>query len=258
MRAVAALLRQFGTAASSGSPPNAPTIAAVDNGDGTATVAVSGSSAGSTNQLVYSYNHAAFTNGDSRTGDGDIDVDVSNGLYIFVITSTLDGEVAVADPALLFVAGRSDAVTVSVANALVSQLADGAFSQSFVPRLVFDNELELKNAGTLHVDVIMADVNADVESQTGVVYTVPIDVVVRQRFARNNDGDVPAADVNNLILLVEEVFEGLALARLSGHPAAAYSEVEIRALFVPKHLRELGQFTGIIRLTYEADKGLQQ
>lgn len=79
--------------------PAAPTITVTDNEDGTATVAVSGSDAGTTNTAYFAPARGGdWTSGGSRTGDGDIAVtptylDNSGGIFHWRLESS-DGTVA--------------------------------------------------------------------------------------------------------------------------------------------------------------------
>lgn len=84
------LLRSIGgAAAAAGSVPSAPDITAlVDNGDGTVTATIDGDVA-VTNYLYYGRPGQALTQGQSRSGDGDITQTISTTelAYVFVAIS---------------------------------------------------------------------------------------------------------------------------------------------------------------------------
>ncbi|MCG8583090.1 MAG: hypothetical protein MI757_00055 [Pirellulales bacterium] len=79
--------------------PTAPTLAIADNADGTgATATVSGSDAGSTNEVFVGTwgddtgSVGNFVSGGSRSGDGTVSLSLSNGYHWAYIASTLAGD----------------------------------------------------------------------------------------------------------------------------------------------------------------------
>lgn len=80
-----------------------PEISVTDNEDGTATVTVSGSSAGSTNLLRsqkvdLQQKLNTWTDQTSRVGDGTIAVTLDAGFYYFYVESTLSGDTKASTP----------------------------------------------------------------------------------------------------------------------------------------------------------------
>lgn len=98
---VGVLMPQFGysTGGGGGSDPAIPTLACVDNGNGTATVTVSGSTAGSTNN-IYTQRGFPGVNTQSlagiRTGDGAVTFNLGPGIYYVVCNSVLSGFTSVS------------------------------------------------------------------------------------------------------------------------------------------------------------------
>jgi hypothetical protein len=102
--------------------PAQPTITVVDDEDGSATVTVSGSDAGSDNEVFWSRyggnweESTAWTSGGTRSGDGDIPVTLgTSGVYLFHVVSTAGGA-AVSLPVFRYVSNGSS----NPASALLS------------------------------------------------------------------------------------------------------------------------------------------
>lgn len=84
--------------------PATPTLTVTNNANGTATVAISGSTAGATNSVLVVAvdsqwgDNIAWQTAGSRTGDGSVTVSLAKGVYFFTVSSTLSGQTAVAVP----------------------------------------------------------------------------------------------------------------------------------------------------------------
>ena len=163
-----------------------------------------------------------------------------------------------------------EAVIVEVAQALVVELTGAGLSQSFTPELSYaDWSYELPDLGTLHVDIVPADTLADIDVEAAGEFAVTVDVLIRQRFAiadqESSTGRIATADINALMLLVEEVWRklrpdpGASTGRLTtpGGLSAVWDPDPRRTRFVQhfvrQHLRQLGQFTGWLRFGYLVD-----
>ncbi len=146
-----------------------------------------------------------------------------------------------------------------IADALVSGLNDASLSQSFTAAVGFSVRLQLEDAETLHVDVVPVKASAERHDRGAIAWGTPIDIGVRYRFpvdSRNSTtGAITAAAVETYRYLLQQIVEWVyANPRLSDYTTAVLSEdAEIRADVIPKHLEELGQFTGIARVTYHSE-----
>lgn len=91
----------FGSPPASGGAINTPAITVTNNGDGTATVAISNSTGGTTNTVYYvpidnQWGDAlTWTNGGNRTGNGNVTVTTGRGVFWFYVAST-DGSNSMA------------------------------------------------------------------------------------------------------------------------------------------------------------------
>ena len=156
------------------------------------------------------------------------------------------------------------AIEVSIANAVVVDLATANLSQSFTPvrsyadwvqPLEHDDTLKER---TLYVDVVPVATGLEIEaaSQATLAYTCPIDIAVRYKFGQdtmNNDtGRIELAEIDKLMLLVQEIHEHFTLERMQSFDAASWSGTKRLVAPHKPHLREFRQFTGIVRVTFNA------
>lgn len=157
------------------------------------------------------------------------------------------------------------AIAVSVADELVAMLvtASTAFAGGAIApeRSYADWELELPDASDLRVDVVpvTTEQKAELASRGKMGFDVPVDVAVRQRFGQDKQdaqGRVAIAEVDPLMLLVEEIFTAFAAQRMTNFQAAAWQETRILAAPIREHLHKHKQFTGIVRLIFRAHKDL--
>ena len=143
----------------------------------------------------------------------------------------------------------------------VKDLLDGAsLSKSFTSRLVYDTELQLEDLDTLHVDLVAAGLSVAPESRASLEYNALIDIAVRYRFGvleHGTDGSIDVEEIAPYLALLEEIGEYLADPDNRRPPFmadAAWIGNEIRSPWVPEHLRNNRQYTGIMRATYALEK----
>src|SRR5690349_16354600 len=105
-----------------------------------------------------------------------------------------------------------DSEAVAIAKEVTAEILAATLSQTFtLERSYADWALELKNATDLRVDVCLVTTKQEVDAGTRggrLLYTVPIDVAVRQKFGAelqdDDTGRIPVATVDALMLLVQE------------------------------------------------------
>lgn len=160
------------------------------------------------------------------------------------------------------------AVLVEIAEAVNSELATafaastlGAGYSAIVPKRSYaDWDDELKDMGTLHVDVVpVAYDDSSLNTHASIGYVNSVDIGIRKRFGTANQqssGELIVADVDALVLLVEQVSEFFTPRRLTAYDSASWRETKIRATYVREHLRQCRQFTGVIRVSFDATKDL--
>lgn len=158
-------------------------------------------------------------------------------------------------------------VQVKLADAIAAQInaADAAdFTISPNPTAVrswaeWDEKLE--NLNTLYVDVVPAGISSELNDRGELVYTLETDIGVRKRFGQTDQasatGRINASALDELALLTEELHEFFAADRPTTEQQAVWTEVEYRAPYVRKHLRELRQWTSIVRVTHDWTKPIR-
>lgn len=145
-----------------------------------------------------------------------------------------------------------------VSKALRDELAMGEFSQDFEPGEVFDATLELEDLDTLHVDVVPVGSDPDWEARGVMAWDNVLQIAIRKRFGQDDldeaTGKVRNRHMHELLYLEEEIIKFLVNTAdtLRGYAAAEMSvkpEVEVKWSQIT--LRESGQFTSVIRVTYK-------
>ena len=143
----------------------------------------------------------------------------------------------------------------------VKSLLDGAsLSKTLDVRLAYDTELVLEDLDTLHVDLVAAGLSTTPESRSSLEYNALIDIAVRYRFGvleHDTDGSIDVEEIAAYLQLLEEIGEQLAdpgNRQLATTTPATWLGNEIRAPWLPDHLRNNRQYTGILRATYYAAK----
>lgn len=149
-----------------------------------------------------------------------------------------------------------------VAQALCDEMAKATFTLEFVPALNYDAQLELEDADTLHVDIVPVKHEPAREDRGAITWTHSIDIGIRLRFGTEHQdtttGKIKTEHVNSLLYLEQEIIAWLfSQTRLTvdpGSPPPVMAEAPVvRVAWVPKHMHEWNQFTGIIRVAYDTE-----
>jgi hypothetical protein len=160
----------------------------------------------------------------------------------------------------------NEAVDVSVAKAVVSQLAAATLSRTITPVRSWADwvqPLELDDKSIedqLYVDVVPVATALETEtsSRATLAYTCPVDIAVRRRFSTKfQDRDtlrINVREVDALMYLVQEIHEEFTLARMQDFEAGAWMETKRLVAPLKSHLRDMRQFTGIVRVTFRVDR----
>lgn len=154
------------------------------------------------------------------------------------------------------------AVPVSIATAVTAALAAAALSQTpaTVERSYGDWEfdLALAEASGLRIDVMCNEQKTSLGSRRTFEHGIPVLICVRQKLGResqnDDDGRIDNSAVDALMYLVEEIAELFAMTRLEDVPSAVWQESKVLQAPVPAHLAVHRQFTGMIQVTFKADK----
>lgn len=132
---VANPLRSLGHTVAGGGSVAAPTITVVNNDDGTATVTISGSTAGTTNTAWFAQIDGDFgssltwSNGGSRTSDGTIVVTPGvNGVFWFYVHSTAGTDTEVSNPVYQAVSSGVESVWNQILDAIQARIRSMSLS----------------------------------------------------------------------------------------------------------------------------------
>ena len=138
---------------------------------------------------------------------------------------------------------------VDIADAVVTELNAGTFSQEFTAARLYRPEFDLKDMATLHVTVVPKGVETVTVSRSVVQYDITVDVAVQKKLeSESND------EIDPLMNLVEEIATFFRLRRLAECPNASWLRTENEPVYSPGHLEELRQFTSVLTLTFRVVK----
>ena len=122
--------------------------------------------------------------------------------------------------------------------------------------------MALRDEDKLRVDVVghMTEQTAELAARGGKVGLVnPVDIAVRKKFGPDKQcddtGDVAIAAIDELILLVQQLYLMFMPIRLTDFPHSVWDGENggTKILVAPdrRHLRDLRQFTGLIRVYFK-------
>ncbi len=141
------------------------------------------------------------------------------------------------------------ALVTDIADAVVAELAGGAFSQSFTPQRRVLPEYELADLKDLRVTVVPAAVEISGASRALSQHDVRIDVGIQKKLGKNLD-----TEVASLCGLVDEITEFLKRRPLQAAPWAAWVRTANEPVYAADHLAEQRAFTSVLTLTYRVMK----
>ncbi|MCR4411348.1 MAG: hypothetical protein NUV77_02855 [Thermoguttaceae bacterium] len=137
------------------------------------------------------------------------------------------------------------ATIIDVANAVVTQLNSGAFSQLFTAQRLYRPQFDLSEMKTLHVTVVPKALAINSLSRGSDSHEYQIDVAVQKKFETES-----SEELDPLVGLVEEIADHFRTPRLASLPSALCVKVENKPIYAQEHFDEMRQFTSIITLTF--------
>lgn len=143
----------------------------------------------------------------------------------------------------------TDALTVQLAKAVLSDLETAAYAQPIGARRGYDPEIGLEELQALEktdVLVIASGIDTDIEDRQDLDDTLRIDLGVRKKLAT---GDL--AELDGLVALVEEIQRDHLGSSPAAYRDAVCTEAKITPLYSQKHLHDHRVFFSVIQLTYE-------
>lgn len=149
-------------------------------------------------------------------------------------------------------------------DAVTGVLNTGTYSPKFSAATSFaqwQGKHEVAESDGLRVDVVpVSKLEAELETKKTIAWQPRTDIVVRKKFKESDLSEADGLPKNEVIAelvgLVESIFASLVAKRVGAGSAAAWIKEEILAAYMPSHLRERRQFTGVIRVTHGLCTGL--
>ncbi len=141
------------------------------------------------------------------------------------------------------------ALVTDISDAVVTELAGGAFSQSFTPQRRVLPEHELADLKSLSVTVVPRGVEITGSSRTMSQHDVQIDIGIQKKIGKATD-----TEVATLLGLVDEIVDFLKRRTLQAAPWAAWIRTANEPVYAPDHLAEKRLFTSVLTLTYRVLK----
>ena len=135
---------------------------------------------------------------------------------------------------------------IQIADAVVTCLEGGAFSQSFTPVRRYRPVFKLEELATLRVSVVPKEFEDEQETRDSSREELVVDVGVQKKLADHTD----VAEIDALMALVQEIIERLKAVPLEGVPAVR-TKIANKPAFVPDHLDENHVFTSVVTVTYQ-------
>jgi len=141
------------------------------------------------------------------------------------------------------------ALVTDIADAVVTELSGGAFSQPFTPQRRVLPEYELADLKDLRVTVVPAAVEISGASRTLSQHDVRIDVGIQKKLGKSID-----TEVAQLCGLVDEIAEFLKRRPLQAAPYAAWVKTVNEPIYASDHLAEQRTFTSVLTVVYRVMK----
>lgn len=170
----------------------------------------------------------------------------------------------------------SDAISVQIAKGCRDHIAGADFaSGAIVERSYAEWDMnlagsqeawELKDADKLHIDVVAHTTEQEhqLSARGRLQFDCPIDIAVRKRLSFQEQdaasGLLNPDEIDSLVKLTEDLHVLFTASRLPDLNCAVWHPQKgTRVLVCPmrEHLRELRQFTSIVRVTFRADMKLE-
>ncbi len=133
---------------------------------------------------------------------------------------------------------------VAIADAVTTELNATSFSQSFSAARHYEPTFELSAMATLRVSVVPRGMTSKTLDRNRDSFEYEIDVAVQKKT------EPTLANLDALMLLVEEIADHFRTIPLSSMPEVRCIEVANAPIYASEHLQEFRQFTSVLTLTY--------
>jgi hypothetical protein len=133
---------------------------------------------------------------------------------------------------------------VAIADAVTAELNATSFSQSCSAARHYEPTFELSAMATLRVSVVPREMTSKALDRNRDSYEYEIDVAIQKKT------EPTLANLDALMLLVEEIADHFRTQPLSSFPAARCVGVANAPIYASEHLQEFRQFTSVLTLAY--------
>ncbi len=142
-----------------------------------------------------------------------------------------------------------------LADAVVSRINSGRYSQDVTAQRLYQPVLELPDAETLQVSVVPKAQRVTVLSRTENAFQIDIDVAVQKKVGKIDDDQT---ELDALMALVQEIIDRLRFEHLViGAPTpkrALFQSLTHEPIYAREHLDQLRQFTSVVTVTYQVGR----
>jgi hypothetical protein len=139
----------------------------------------------------------------------------------------------------------ADSTLIALADAIVTSLQGGTFSQPFTAARGYIPVVELPALEDAKVTVIPKRLAISAATRNDGFYDCAVDIGVQRKVAADEPDQIDA-----LMRLVEEIGDHLRYQRLAGFAIAAWVSLENSPVFAAEHLEQFHQFTSVLTVTY--------
>jgi hypothetical protein len=146
------------------------------------------------------------------------------------------------------------AVVIEIADAVVKVLNDAQLSLSFTAARHFLPEFNLPEMDTLHVSVVPAELDEEIADRSRDRAEYRIHVAVQKRVTQIDGTGLDTTAIDALMQLVQEIDDLFRHKPLTGYETAHWVKTENKPIYDPKHLKEHGQFTSLLILTFRVTR----
>ena len=135
------------------------------------------------------------------------------------------------------------ALVIDIADALVTELNDGTFSQTFTSKRFYRPVFDLAEMKDLHVTVVPRSIEMEGATRSLVQHDYQIDIAVQKKVSDD-------AQIDGLMGLVQEIADFFRQRRLAAMPQASWVKTENLPVYAPEHLEQFRQFTSVLTITF--------
>ena len=137
------------------------------------------------------------------------------------------------------------ALVIDIADAVVAELEQGAFSQAFAPQREVLPSFELSELSQLKVTVVPKAMEINGATRSMHSHDVQIDIGMQQHLGKDLD-----SEVSMLCSLVDEIAGFLRKRPLQNYQNAIWVHTVNEPVYAPEHLSQQRLFTSVLTLTY--------